>query len=175
LRANYLSRFYEFRYIQKNTFNGGDLAAVHILTFRARYGTRYVVNVEEYANGVFVLKFYLQNLAGNENKFKKLTRVFDAGAVLSTCVEIVKSFFQKNPFASFAFVGAWAENEGRGNSKRFRIYKRVVISLISEINFEHHSYPDQSAYLLLNRIAAVNDPDLHLKIEKMFRGLYNFE
>lgn len=149
--------------------------AVHVLKFRTRCGVSYVVNVEEYGQMVFALKFYRQSLAGHDLRFKLLSGNFDAAAVLSTCVNIIGDFLSKNPFASFAFVGAWSAGESSANSKRFRVYQKVVAALISPLQFEHHAYPKNSAYLLLNRHQLENDPDLQTKIEAMFRARFDFE
>ena len=134
-----------------------------------------MVNVEEYRQMVFVLKFYRQSLAGHESRFRLLSGNFDAGAVLSTCVNIIGQFLKGNPFASFAFVGAWSAGEAVANSKRFRVYQKVVAALISPLEFEHHAYPNNSAYLLLNRHQLDNEPDLQINIETMFRSRFDFE
>lgn len=54
--------------------------------------------------------------------------------------------------ASFFFIGAEDEKDQKGMvSRRFRLYRRFVLSTISGDKFDHYRRNDLSLYILVNR------------------------
>jgi hypothetical protein len=80
-------------------------------------------------------------------------------------------FYRKNPFATFAFIGANSIFElNRKNTRRFKIYKQIMENSFSVITFNHLVYEDESAYILLNKDNL--EDNLFEKIEQMFMSFY---
>ena len=130
-----------------------------------------MVHVEEYPHYVHVLKFYLKNHRLSHKKYNLLTNLHDPLSVIGTCVEIMLYFYAKNPFASFAFIGAnsLAEHTIK-NTKRFRIYRRLMENSFSPFTFNHRTYEDKSAYVLLNKDNT--EQNILEKVEKVFADCY---
>ena len=83
---------------------------------------------------------------------------------------IMRDIYKKNPYASFGFIGSNLPNEEKENTKRFRLYSKVVSQVISPIAFEHRLSLKHSAYLLINRDN--HEADLLNKINLMFDRIY---
>ena len=157
--------FYKFRYINNSTKNvKGQFVKEHKLTFCCEKGHQYIVNVEQYNFDLFAIKFYLKSHRFSENKYKLLTGHKNPTRVIRTCVEIIRYFLRENPFASFGFIGenSIAENT-QSNTKRFRVYRRVMENFFSPLVFWHFVDDEKSLYLLLNR--QKNESDIVEKIE----------
>ena len=60
--------------------------------------------------------------------------------------------------------------ESEDNTKRFRLYKKLMENFFSPLKFQHFQYPNKSAYLLLNRES--NNPNLKSDIEIMFKKYF---
>jgi len=60
-------------------------------------------------------------------------------------------FYDKNPYASFGFIGSNDLGESESSTKRFNFYKKLMETFFSPLKFQHLEYPKRSAYLLLNR------------------------
>lgn len=167
---------YEFKYKNKRERKeGGKYICIdYVFTFRALDGQVYVVNVEEYnPHHVFVIKFHQKSHQNSKNKYSILTNTHDASRKIATCIEIMLSFYQENPYSSFGFAGANLIGESKENTKRFRVYATVMANFFSPKHFEHYTFEKESCYLMLNRDNS--EPDLLDKVEKMFREIYVFE
>jgi hypothetical protein len=81
--------------------------------------------------------------------------------------------YQKNPYRCFAFIGAASAAEAKNDTKRFRLYKKIMEAIFSPQNFKHFQHPKSSAYLMLNKLYAKNNPDLREKIETFFLAHYD--
>jgi hypothetical protein len=59
---------------------------------------------------------------------------------------------KNDPLASFFFVGAEDERDEQGKStRRFRVYRRFVLSTVTEEAFKHYRLSELSLYILANR------------------------
>lgn len=59
---------------------------------------------------------------------------------------------KKDPKASFFFIGAEDEKDEPGKTtRRFRVYRSFVSSVVSENVFEHHRNNGLSLYILVNK------------------------
>ena len=163
---------YKFRYCNNTKSQKGQYHVVeHILTFSSKIKYRYIVHVEEYPHFVYVIKFHLKNHSKSDKKYNFETHIQDPLKVIGTCIEIMLDFYRKNPFASFAFIGANSILEtNRRNTRRFKIYRRIMENSFSVITFKHFIYEDESAYFLLNKDNS--ESDLFIKIEQMFSSCF---
>ncbi len=146
----------------------------HKYAFRTANNHRYIAIVEEYSFNVFVVKFHLKAHSDSDNKYRILTNAEYAPSIIATCIEIMLDHYNENPYSSFGFVGINSlDEESKENTKRFRVYRRVMENFFSPVHFTHYVYEKQSAYLMLNKDSS--EPDLLEKVEDMFRRGYDFE
>lgn len=167
--------YYEVRFASKReAMKGEPFLIEHKFTFSCKHNHQYIIDIEEYDYHFFVGKFYLKNHSDSDRKFKLHTGFKDASRVISTCTRTLLSFYDKNPYSSFGFMGAASENELLKNTKRFRIYKQYIQSIVSPIHFDHKIYEDKSCYLLINKLTTQNIPDILEKIEGLFENIIQF-
>ncbi|NBA76369.1 hypothetical protein GOQ04_12495 [Emticicia sp. ODNR4P] len=148
---------FDYRFNQKN--EGDSSITTHHLHFRCGLGNKYVVVVDEYPEGFFVIQFYLWKYKKRKDKYLLTAKTESANVkVISTCFFILLDFLEKNPNASFAFQGIYDSTESRkptcrnkDKSQRFRIYEYMMVNRISENIFNHAVYDQENAYLLVNK------------------------
>ena len=147
----------------------------HTYTFKSpKSNQTYIVEVDEFSDFLlYVVKFYLKNHRLSKNKFKLQTGLNEASRGIGTCVNIMVELYQKNPFRSFAFIGAASESENKNNTKRFRLYKKVMEAVFTPTTFDHFQHPKSSAYMMLNRAYSQNHLDLRNQIEDFFLKNYD--
>lgn len=72
--------------------------------------------------------------------------------MLYTVFRIMLDVLQRDEKASFFFIGAEDEKDQKGMvSRRFRFYRRFVLSTVSENKFDHYRRNDLSLYILVNK------------------------
>ena len=146
----------------------------HTFSFKSRSNNTYIVEVDEFDEFLlFIVKFYLKSHRLSERKFQLLTEFNEASGLITTCVNIMMSFYEANPYRSFGFIGMNSENETEKETKRFRIYSEVMKRIFQPVKFTHHIHKPKSAYLLLNRDYAETHLDLFTDIEIYFNKYYN--
>ena len=147
---------------------------VHLLTFRTSKNRTIIVRVHEHKeHSLHVLKFFDKNHRFSNNKYSLLNSDGEASAIINTNIAILLYFYQKNPFASFAFMGAPTQEEAEKNSqtkkhfahdtKRFRLYRRIMSLFFNPVRFAHIQNPLCSAYLIANRDYLNPNTDATLK------------
>ncbi len=166
--------FYPFRLVgHRKATTGEHFIKEYKFTFVAKNNQRYIVNVEQYKYNLYIIKFYLKAHSDSPNKFALLTGFNDAVKVINTCLEIMIYLYKLDKTASFGFIGANLLGEDKANTKRFRIYNKIMQNLFSPLKFNHYNYPEKSAYLLLNKSNTI--AALLSKIERMFAEFYVFQ
>lgn len=158
----------------KKDVHGEAWLKEHKFSFDCRLNQRYIVNVEEYPYDMYVPKFHLKAHTDSDQKYQLLTGFNDASRVISTCIRVMLSFHKENPAASFGFVGINLVNESKETTKRFRVYRQLMINLFSPIKFSHFEYEQESAYIILNKQRQSEEENLLEKIEALFREHYLF-
>lgn len=139
----------------------------------------YVVNVEEYINSVFVLKFHTKKTGNSKKKYMFLTNKFDARKIIFTCIQIGLEIFKQNEYASFGFLGSPTIKELKQkdkklfNNKRFKVYSKFAKFFFSPDTFEHVTNRDVSSYLLLNKKQFEQIEDFKNKTIEHFQELYS--
>lgn len=166
---------YKFTYHGfKNIDNNGIILIRHILSFKSRKNNIYIVEVEEFSDfQLMIIKFYLKSHRLSDNKYNLLTKKNETPGILTTCMNIMIWFYNKNPYRSFGFIGSNSLNEEVTITKRFKLYRILMRNLFSPIKFMHFEYESKSAYLLLNKDFASNNYYLLRNIEKFFETNYD--
>ncbi len=118
-------------------------------------------------------KFYLKKHEQSERKYQLLSGLNDAIRVIGTSVEAMIWLYKKDNLSSFGFIGANSEGEEVANTKRFKLYVRIMLNLFSPNLFEHKEYDKNSAYLLLNKENSEEYDNLQEAIEEMFVKYYD--
>lgn len=146
-----------------------------VLTYSFRSGNYYLVEVEVYTHDIYIVKYFLKKHRSNPLKYNLLTGEHKSAKVISTCIRIMLSIYNKNKNANFGFLGAHiivpgGEIESREETKRFRVYKTAVLGLFGEETFTHHRDTEHSTYLMINNknnVEFIKD-----KAVKMFNDIF---
>jgi hypothetical protein len=150
---------YPFKFVQqKKVRDSSGHLSTHIFTFRSdQNGLKYVINIEEYDEELFAIKFYPKCLKRSDYRYNKIINKGDVINVLMTCVSIVPHILSKNKNASFGFVGSRTIDSRRvfvesyNENKRYRIYSELIKQVIGGRTFVHIEYEKISGYLLINK------------------------
>ena len=169
--------YYHFQQVGvQKAHNKKYLIAVTIYSFNIE-NTRYLVEVEEYHLGIHILKFYPKKNKAFARRFNTLTGEFKCSRIVGTCVRIMLAVLKKKPLCSFGFLGSHTINstkkymEKKHNTKRFRIYKYAMESLVGTVHFSHSVNEMNSTYLMINnKLKSVSD--IKDRADKMFMDLY---
>lgn len=146
----------------------------HLYNFRTPH-RRYIAVVEEYELGIFIVKFFPVSHKLSDKKYNVIFNDYDAPRVIRTCIDIMLDILAEKPLSSFGFIGANTitdkENEGKGNTQRFRIYSKLMVNFFAKTAFSHLEEPSISAYLMVNKKNR-NFEELTPKIVEMFQKIY---
>lgn len=149
------------------------LIETSIYTFRStKSNLVYLVRVEHYKMDIYIIKFYLKSNRNSPYKYNLLTNTFEPRRIINTCINILMDIYQKHPDASFGFIGANRIGESEANTKRYRIYKKIVTTYFTDIYFYHHYNTEKSAYILINKLKLKENPSLVGEIEQFFIDIY---
>jgi len=141
--------------------------------FDCRHGRRYTIWAEHYPYDIFAIKFFLRSHIHSPRRFKMLTGLNDPFRVFSTCVQVMVDLRKEEPGCSFAFIATSLVKEGENNTKRLKVYRKIMETLFSPTNYIHYIYEPKSAYLLLNR--HTQHGDILKKAEKMFNKVFDLK
>lgn len=101
-----------------------------------------------------------------------MTNTFEPRRIINTCISILMEIFRKDPCASFGFIGANRIGETEANTKRYKVYKKIVTTYMGAETFHHHYNVDKSAYILINKNKLKEIPTLIQEIEQFFIDIY---
>ena len=88
----------------------------------------------------------------SKNKYSLRTNTFEPRTIFYTLIHIMLDVLKRDSSASFFFIGAEDERDvSEMVSRRFRVYRRFVSSVISDEEFEHYRRNDLSLYMLINK------------------------
>jgi hypothetical protein len=176
------SEGYAYLLKSKSNIIEGDLQfRKHIYTFKSpKTNQTYVLEVDEFEAFVLcAVKFSLKAHRNSSRRFSLKSGLQEAPSILTTCINVLMQLYDENPYRSFSFIGMSSEEEqtdptkGKNNTKRFRLYCKIVAYLVSDKKFHHYRYAKSSAYLLLNRDYAATQPKLLEQIESFFLKHYD--
>lgn len=124
---------------------------------------KYIVRVERYIKHSYCVKFFDKANMASDLKFSLRTGTFEVRTILYTLFHIMLDVLKRDPKASFFFIGETDEKDIPGRAtRRFRIYRRFVSTLIGEQLFAHSRSDQLSLYILANR-SAVDDVDAYFQ------------
>jgi hypothetical protein len=130
--------------------------------------------VEMYDYNMYAVKFHLKADKNSKYKYNRLTGLNEARPVIHTCIAIMLEIYKADNKASFGFIGSNMPNESENETKRFRVYKRIMATYFSYANFEHIEIKEKSAYMIICRAELEKDRNLIHKIEKFFSDNYDY-
>jgi len=116
----------------------------------------YLIEVERYPYNIYALKFYRRLHKGNKERFNLLSYEGKCSRIVGTCFSIFLDIYNKNPLASFGFVGSNTIDKSKGiieskkETKRFRIYRQAVFNYFGEQTFSHFADRANSVYLAIS-------------------------
>ena len=70
------------------------------------------------------------------------------------------------------FIGANLIGEGDYETKRFRVYRRILSTYFSEEHYLHYQIVEKSAYALVRREAIAKNPNIINEISTYFSDNY---
>lgn len=134
----------------------------------------YIVRVEKYIHHLYCLKFFDKAMMDSRQKFSLRTNTFEPRTIFYTLYHIMLDVLQKDRKASFFFIGAEDENDELGKStRRYNVYRKFVLSAISDKQFDHYRVNDLSLYILMNKDSGENNDALvDIVIEKVIAAYH---
>lgn len=143
---------YDFKYLMSEKKQGELYVKLHTFTFKCKKKHSYIFLAEEYDNHLYAVKFFLESHRFSKKRYQLVTAFNDPFAILGTCLKIFNYILQhQNTYASFIFSGAPLLSEDADeNTKRIRIYRRIVENTFNPVNWYHYSFPGKNIYMLVN-------------------------
>lgn len=167
---------YQFRFVQnfKET-NNSRLLCKRLYSFKSlKSNDIYWVWVECYDLHMYAVKFHLKRHRNSPKKYSIMTGLGEPRRIINTCVAIMLEIAKDDPRSSFGFIGANMEGEEISNTKRFRIYKILMLTYFSDSFFQHKINCEKSAYLLIRKSELARIPSLMEDIENFFTDEYEY-
>lgn len=141
---------------------------------------RYIVEVEKFSNHFLGLKFYWKGVVNSKNRYSLLTNDYEPRTIVMSCVYIMLEYFRKDNCASFGFVAANDLNGPDDNTspnKRFRFYRRMMLSIFGSETFAQGYDLKNSIYLLINRDllekGTISLKKIETEISRLYEGEYS--
>ena len=170
--------YYPFRCVRK--FNNENPAERDFL-FKWLYSFdstktnhTYWVWVEVYCEHFYAVKFHLKEHRDSPRKYNLLTGLNEVRPVVNTCIMILREIAEKDPLSSFGFIGANSEGESIVDTKRFRVYHRLINTYFGNETFRHYFFPYFSAYVMLRASIAEADPNAIVRVSDRFIRMYDY-
>ncbi len=168
-----IPNFYPAVYLMKKDEGGKGKMYTDLWRFKSsKSGKVYLVEVECYDRNVYAIKFYLKSQAHKCNKFSFLTNDFEPRRIVLTCIYIMRHYAYVDPRSSFVFVGSHGEKENEFCNKRFRFYRRMMISYFGLETFAHFYDESVSGYFLARRTELEKENISPEYVENFFRDIY---
>lgn len=157
------------------------LRIVDLWKFRSTKSRKwYIVEVERFSNHFLGLKFYWKGVASSKNRYSLLTNDYEPRTIVMSCIMIMLDYFEKDNCTSFGFVAAHDLTDNASSTtpnKRFRFYRRMMLSLFSPEKFIQANDTANSIYLLINRRmledSNITLPRIESEISRLYEGDYS--
>ena len=130
--------------------------------------------IEVYQHHFYAVKFHLKAHRHSDFKYNLMTGLYEARQCIRTCMAIMEEVARSDSRASFGFIGANQMNEPEENTKRFRVYRRFMLTCFGNDEYVHKYNISKSAYMLINRKELAEHPGLLDEIVKGFSELYPY-
>lgn len=159
------------------------LRIIDLWTFKSdKSNKRYIVEVEKFSNNFLGLKFYWKGVTNSKDRYSLLTNDYEPRTIVMSCVYIMLEYFKENNCASFGFVAANDLNPGVAHktpNKRFRFYRRMMLSIFGDKYFVQGYDLKNSIYLIINRKMLeegnISISRIEMEISKLYNGEYEVE
>ncbi len=170
-----LTKYYKASLIMRSK-DPSTLRIIDLWTFKStKSNKRYIVEVERFSNHFLGLKFYWKGVAGSKNRYSLLTNDYEPRTIVMSCIYIMLEYFRNDNCCSFGFVAANDLNNSdcsKVPNKRFRFYRRMMLTIFGSKTFAQGYDINNSIYLLINR-AMLEQGNISLtKIESEISRLY---
>lgn len=169
--------YYPFRYLRSFNETGDDeyLQCKWLYSFDSpRTHRTYWVWVEVYEDHFYAVKFHLKEHKDSPRKYHLLTGLNEVRPVVNTCIMIMREIAEKDPLSSFGFIGANSEGETTVETKRYRVYQRLINTYFGGETFKHYFFPTYSAYIMLRATVAEKDPLIVERVSERFILMYDY-
>lgn len=168
--------YYPFRFVQNfYESNNSRLQCKRLYSFKSTKSNEwYWVWVECYDLHMYAVKFHLKRHRNSPHKYSLLTGTGEPRRIINTCVAIMLEIAQKDPRSSFGFIGSNIMGEDICNTKRYRVYKTLMLTYFSDTYFTHKANDEKSAYLLIRKAELANNPHFMDDIEIFFTEEYEY-
>lgn len=134
----------------------------------------YIVRVEKYVHHIYCLKFYDKAMTDSKRKYSLRTNTFEPRTIFYTLYHILLDVLKKDEKASFFFIGAEDEHDELGKStRRYNVYRKFVLSAITDKLFEHYRVNELSLYILMNKTNGEDNLPLVQRIIEKVKTAYN--
>lgn len=152
------------------------LRMVSLWKFRSTKSNKwYIVEVEEFPFYFYGLKFYYKGVSQSKRRYSLLTNDYEPRTIVMSCIDIMRQYYSNDSRASFGFVAAddivASPNVDKPN-KRFRFYRRMMLTLFSPKIFAQYADVHNSVYLLVNKEMIENGNVTLLLIEEWLSANY---
>lgn len=167
---------YPFLFIQNMRDQQGVALGIRLYRFKsAKSKLTYIVRVEEYPQHVYAIKFYLKNHRNSPNKYRLMTNTNEPRRIINTCVNVMLSIYEEDPKASFGFIGSNGIDEDTYCcTKRYRIYTKLMARYFSNEKFKHLENKGKSTYIMLNKAALQQNPNMIDDMREFFSRNYDY-
>lgn len=143
-------KVYPFRIVNHQRGEAGT--TTHLFVFRTPKGRDIIFEAHLHdACPLAVVKFYDKAHRLSKHRFSLMNGSHEAATSIRTAIEIMLHLYHKNPYLSFAFMGAPDLKGNKIETRRFRIYRDLLVRLFSEQEFLHLMDPNRSLYVMSNR------------------------
>lgn len=157
------------------------LRIVDLWTFKsAKSNKRYIVEVEKFTNHFLGLKFYWKGVANSKLRYSLLTNDYEPRTIVMSCVHIMLAYFKRDKCASFGFVAAsdlHVPVTHNVPNKRFRFYRRMMLSIFGSETFVQGYDLKNSIYLLINKDmfmrGVISLDKIESEISRLYEGEYS--
>ena len=157
------------------------LRIIDLWSFKSiKSNKRYIIEVEKFSNHFLGLKFYWKGVTNSKERYSLLTNDYEPRTIVMSCVYVMLEYFKKDGFTSFGFVAASDINSSPNAvcpNKRFRFYRRMMLSLFGSETFAQGYDINNSIYLLINKkMLQSGSISLNLieeEITKLYDGNYS--
>lgn len=156
------------------------LRIVDLWSFKSsKSNKRYIVEIERLSDHFLGLKFYWKGVANSPNRYSFLTYDYEPRTIVMSCVNIMLDYFRQDDRSSFGFVAAndlESTIKGAFPNKRFRFYRRMMLSLFGKDTFVQGFDRQRSIYLLINKrmleSGEISISGLEDEISRLYEGEY---
>lgn len=182
------SNSYEYKFITKIPPGTNQNVPELFYSFKSTdTGKTYHVHVEMYPNHFYGVKFHLKDHKKNQYKYNILTNYRWARSVIYTCIKIMLDIDSRDNRSSFGFIGSNTVfsirkdgkrecfehvDEEKSETKRYRIYKRIMLTFFKETTFEHIYNESTSAYMMVRLTELEKNNNLIDDISNYFSDNY---